>query len=226
MKKEFAITENVKKFAAAVKSIIDAPAGVDRMALVYGDPGLGKTETALWWVNQFGNGAAFVRIIKLMSGRWMLSEIANELGESPAWKTQDLFKQITTALSGTDRVIILDEVDYLAHDARVLETVRDIHDQTNAPIVLIGMNEADRKLKRYRHLWRRFSEVVKFEPLGVHDIRNVFDQISEIEVDNSVIEYVHKSGELTVSMLYRWTQRFERIAKRNNAERITIDDLK
>jgi Cdc6-like AAA superfamily ATPase len=226
MKKEFAVTDNYKRFVAALSAILSAPSGVDRMGLIYGDPGLGKTESAIKWVNDFGSGAVYVRTKKLMTGPWLLGEIVSELGESPAYRTQDLFKQAEEVLRGTDRVVILDEVDYLAHDARVIETIRDIHDMTNSPFIFIGMDQADKKLKRFRHLWRRFSQVVKYEPLGRHDIENVLNQICEVGVDDLIIDYICSSGELTVAVLYRWTMRIEQIGKRAGKDKITIDDMK
>ena len=225
MKKQFALTANVKRFSQAVNNILSAPPGIDRMALVYGDPGLGKTETALWWVNHYGQGAAFVRTKKLMSGRWLLEEIVSELGEQPAYRTSDLFRQAVDALAGTDRVVILDEIDYLAHDPRCIETVRDIHDTTNSPFVFLGMGAADKKLKRYRHLWRRFSQVVRFEPLDKEDVTAVISQICEVPVDNSAIDAICATNNLTVAMLYRWSQRFESLAKSRQLELITADDL-
>jgi len=226
MRKEFAITKNVKRFMSAVMAIIQSPAGIDRMALVFGDPGLGKTETAIWWVNHYGNGAVYVRTKKLMSGRWLLEEIVSELGESPTWRTSDLFKQAVEALAGSDRMVILDEVDYLARDARVIETIRDIHDTTGSPFVFIGMDQADKKLKSFRHLWRRFSQVVRFDPLGQDDVAQVLKQVCEVELDDSFFDLVCGTGEMTVAMLYRWAQRLEQVAKRNGAGRVTADDIR
>jgi len=226
MKKLFAETKNVRRFAVAVNSVLQAPAGIDRMGLVYGLPGLGKTETALWWVAHYGQNAAFVRTKKLMSGRWLLEDIVSELGENPAWRTRDLFQQAVDVLTGTDRVVILDEVDYLSHDARVIETIRDIHDTTNSPFIFIGMSEADKKLKRYRHLWRRFSQVVRFEPLDNEDVRAVLAQICEVAIEDSAIEVICSSDNIGVSMLYRWAQRLEGLARHRDLEKITADDLK
>lgn len=225
MKKDFAITDNVKRFMVLVNGIIEAPAGIERMALVYGDPGLGKTETAMWWANHHGQDAAFIRTKKLMSGRWLLEEIVTELGESPEWRTSDLFRQAVAILAGTNRVVILDEVDYLTHDARVIETIRDIHDTTHSPFIFIGMDQADKKLKRYRHLYRRFSQIIRFDPLTKDDVTNVMKQICDIPVDGSAIDSVCSVGSTSVAMLYRWAERFERIARTRDLKKITADDL-
>jgi len=225
MKKEFAITSNVKRFMVLVNGIMDAPSGIDRMALMYGDPGLGKTETAMWWVNHYNREAAFIRTKKLMSGRWLLEEIVSELGESPAWRTKDLFDQAIAVLMGTNRIVILDEIDYLTHDARVIETIRDIHDITHSPFIFIGMDQADKKLKRFRHLYRRFSQIVRFESLTRDDVVDVMKQICEIPFDDSAINTICSSANITVAALYRWADRFERIARARSLELISAVDI-
>lgn len=186
MKKEFALTTNAKRFEAAMNALIASPPGIDRMALAYGDPGLGKSEAALRFVNVHGAGAAFIRTKKLMSGRWLLEELVAELGEAPAYRTADLFRQAVDILIGSDRLVIFDEADYLTHDAKIIETLRDLHDVTGAPMCLVGMDQADKKLKRYRHLWRRFSQIVKFEGLTVKDVSAVLGQICEAPVSDDL----------------------------------------
>jgi hypothetical protein len=54
---------------------------------------------------------------EVMSGRWLLEEIVAELGESPAYRTSDLFRQCVEQLLSRPRTLIIDEVDYLAYDA-------------------------------------------------------------------------------------------------------------
>ncbi|ACL06458.1 prophage MuSo1, DNA transposition protein, putative [Desulfatibacillum aliphaticivorans] len=223
MRKKFAITSNVKRFTAAVNGIMQAPPGIDRMALVYGDPGLGKTETCAWWVNHHGQNAAYVPTKKLMSGRWLLEEIVMELGEAPAYRTCDLFRQAVEILAGTDRLLILDEADYLTRDKAVLETIRDIHDATRSPILLVGMEKADTKLRRHRHLWRRFSEVERFKPLTMEDIAAVFEQICEYPVDSSAVEAVHGFGSVTVSLLYRLCRFMEESVIKHGLDHVTAD---
>lgn len=227
MRLEFAETKNVKRFVTALRQVLTAPPGIERMMLVYGDPGLGKSETALWWVNRHGRGAALIRTKKLMSGRWLLEELVAELGEAPAFRTSDLFRQAVDLLLGTDRVVIFDEVDYLTRDAAVLETLRDIQDTTKNPMIFIGMDQADKKLRRYRHLWRRFSQVVKYEPLDREDVEMVLGQICEVRYDPGVIDNVmnHHQGKVTAANLYRWAQAIEGVARRRKLDLVTVGDL-
>ena len=65
---------------------------------------------------------------------------------------------------------------------KTIETLRDIHDETGCPIIFIGMGLAHRKLERYKHLYDRFSEILKFETFGVNDIGLIINQLSEMYI--------------------------------------------
>lgn len=59
MHKLFVKTRNVKNFIGLMNNLIDKSNEVPKMGLVYGDPGLGKTQTAVWWATR--NDAVYVR---------------------------------------------------------------------------------------------------------------------------------------------------------------------
>lgn len=223
MKKVFARTGNVIAFTNAMTRLQKREQGIPGMSLVFGEPGLGKTRTALWWAAQEGNGV-FIRTKKLMTGRWLLEEIVGELGETPSHRVSDLFRQIRAQLLSRPRTIIIDEVDYLAYDARVLETLRDIHDDTDAPVVMIGMNEADKKLMRYKHLYDRFSEVVPFRSLSGEDVASIADQICEVKLTKDAVAHIHQTANRFRQVMV-WLYKAESIARTNNLTQVTADDL-
>jgi len=224
VKKQFVKVSNVRHFLDAMVSLKTRQEGIPGMALVYGEPGYGKTATALWYVAQ-DDGAIFIRTKKLMSGRWLLEELVAELGEAPAWRTSDLFRQAQDALLEKPRIVFIDEVDYLTYDARVIETLRDLHDITGAPFVYIGMSQADKKLARYKHLYDRFSQIVKFQPLSLDDVRLTAETICEAKLEDSALKWVwDKSGgkfRRVVVCLYLC----ERMAKTNKGKVVTARDL-
>lgn len=49
MKKVFVKTNNVKRFITMMNNLQNRAEGVPGMGLVYGEPGLGKTQTINWW---------------------------------------------------------------------------------------------------------------------------------------------------------------------------------
>ena len=189
MKKVFVKTNNVKRFITMMNNLQNRAEGVPGMALVYGEPGLGKTQTINWWA--FKNSAILVRCTQLMSARWLLSEILEEMGEIYGYKISDCFKLVVRNLLVNPQIIIIDEVDYLTADSRAVETLRDIHDKTNVPIVLVGMINAKSRLKKFNHLYDRLSEIVKFEKFSKNDIKTIVQELSEVEMTECAIRYIY-----------------------------------
>ncbi len=189
MKKVFVKTNNVKRFITMMNNLQNRAEGVPGMGLVYGEPGLGKTQTINWWA--FKNNAILVRCTQLMSARWLLSEILEEMGEIYGYKISDCFKLVVRNLLVNPQIIIIDEVDYLTVDSRAVETLRDIHDKTNVPIVLVGMINAKSRLKKFNHLYDRLSEIVKFEKFSKNDIKTIVQELSEVEMTDCAIRYIY-----------------------------------
>ena len=189
MKKVFVKTNNVKRFITMMNNLQNRAEGVPGMALVYGEPGLGKTQTINWWA--FKNSAILVRCTQLMSARWLLSEILEEMGEIYGYKISDCFKLVVRNLLVNPQIIIIDEVDYLTADSRAVETLRDIHDKTNVPIVLVGMINAKSRLKKFNHLYDRLSEIVKLEKFSKNDIKTIVQELSEVEMTECAIRYIY-----------------------------------
>ena len=169
MHKLFVKTRNVKNFIGLMNNLIDKSNEVPKMGLVYGDPGLGKTQTAVWWATR--NDAVYVRAQNKMTSRWLMEKIVFELGESPSRKMANLMEQCIAHLRLKPQVIIIDEVDYLISRCKIVETLRDVHYLTGAPVVLIGMQEAKTKLGKFG---------IYIMHYGICAILVLFDKISNV----------------------------------------------
>lgn len=218
MKKIFVKTTNVKNFIGLVESLINKPKNIPKMGLVYGEPGLGKSQTALWLACKYDG--IFLRASNLMTGRWLLEEMVKELDEIPRYLTSDNFNLIVKKLKQNPQVIFIDEIDYLMNNCKTIETLRDIHDETNCPIIFIGMGLAHRKLERYKHLYDRFSEILKFETFGVNDLSQIIGQLSEIPFTPDAVEYIHSKYN-RFRQIVQLINQMETFAKDNNLAEIT-----
>ena len=218
MNKIFVKTQNVKNFIGLVENLINKPKNISKMGLVYGEPGLGKSQTALWLACKYDG--IFLRASNLMTGRWLLEEIVKELDEIPRYLTSDNFNLVVKKLKQNPQVIFIDEIDYLMNNYKSIETLRDIHDETGCPIIFIGMGLAHRKLERYKHLYDRFSEILKFETFGVNDLSQIIEQLSEITFTPDAIEYIHSKFN-RFRQIVQLINQMETFAKDNNLAEIT-----
>ena len=190
MKKVFVKTNNVKRFITMMNNLQNRPEGVPAMGLVYGEPGLGKTQTINWWA--FKNDAILVRCTQLMTAKWLLNEILDYMTEIPYY-TSDCFNAVVRNLILNPKVLIVDEIDYLTIDSKAIEILRDIHDKTNVPVILVGMTSANSRLKKFSQLYDRISEIVKFEKFSKADIKTIVNELSEIEMTDCAIKYIYSN---------------------------------
>ena len=223
MRKLFVKTHNVKRFIGLMNNLIDKSNEVPKMGLVYGDPGLGKTQTAVWWATK--NDAVYVRAQNKMTNKWLLEKIVYELGESPSRKMADLIEQCISHLRLKPQVIIIDEVDYLINRMKIVETLRDLHDLTGAPIVLIGMQESKTKLGKYRHLYDRISEILEFKPFSKEDVEVIVEELSEIKISDEAREiFFEKKNRFR--QIIKGIALLENLAKTNGLLKIDTKQVK
>lgn len=218
MNKIFVKTQNVKNFIGLVENLQNKPKNIPKMGLVYGEHGLGKSQTALWLACKYD--AIYLRATNLMTGRWLLEELVKELDEIPRFLTSDNFNLVVKKLKQETKIIFIDEIDYLMNNYKSIETLRDIHDQTGCPIIFIGMGLAHRKLERYKHLYDRFLEIVRFECFEVKDISQIISQLSEVPFTPESVEYIHKKYN-RFRQIVQLINQMETFAKDNNLTKIT-----
>ena len=222
MKKIFVKTKNVRAFVALAERLKNAKSNIPKIGLVYGEPGLGKTNTVLWWTLK--QNAVLVTATNGMSRIWFLKTLVKELGEEPKKSSYDLFDQAVTKLIEKPRMLIVDEVDYLVDSTRAIETVRDLHDKTGIPVLLVGMGAVDKKLKRFKHLYDRILGIYKFVPFDFDDIKQIVTTLCEIPVDDDVIEIISKNAnrlrQIVIHIL-----KIEELAQTNGYKKITKHEL-
>lgn len=222
MKSIFVKTKNVKAFISLANKLKNKQGNMPRMGLVYGEPGLGKTNAIIWWALQ--QDAIIVTAKNGMSARWFLSELVTELGESPQYMTSALFEQAVNKLVEKPRMLIVDEIDYLACKDKAIETIRDLHDKTGIPVLMVGMGAVDKKLSRYKHLYDRIIEMYKFSSFDIDDVKEIVESLCEVKVSEEVIKIIHQNSN-RFRQIVKIINRIENIAETNSYEFININEL-
>ena len=217
MKKIFVKTNNVKNFIGLVENLQNKQKNIPKKGLVYGEPGLGKSQTALWLACKYDG--IYLRCSNIMTSRVLLEEFVKELDEN---LTSDNFNIVVKKLKANPQVIFIDEIDYLMNNYKTIETLRDIHDETDCPIVFVGMGLAHRKLERYKHLYDRFSEIVKFEVFSVGDLKQIFEQLAEVKITTDSIEYIHKKYN-RFRQIVQLINQLEIVVQENNLDEINLE---
>lgn len=222
MRKLFASHKNAGRFLAGMEAVETPIGGRIGMALFFGPPGTGKTEMAQHYVAQ--RDLPYVRATDITSRRSLLSSIVAELGEAPMFRSDDLFRQAVDHLLEQPRPLFIDEVDYLMRGGMV-EVLRDLNDMTNVPVIMIGMQHADKSLRRFAHFFDRITSVVRFEVLDEADVAGMAKQLCEVELDQDACAFIHGNSQGKLRRITMWFARAEKVARVNKLETVTAAHL-
>lgn len=172
MNKTFIRTDNFNKVAAAVEALVNRDPSLPGLGLIYGKWGYGKTEVVDAY---YGHGETFyIRMLETWNARRLLEEMGHiaKIGEA-IFRLDRLCDQVITGFRRWGRPLFIDEADYLFNGgSRMLNIIRDIHDMTKVPIILIGMEAIHGKLQKHGQFFSRIlpAAIVEFQPVSTPEI--------------------------------------------------------
>jgi hypothetical protein len=182
---------NAAQLMAAIARAENRAAPEKSWVLVEGDVGYGKSKCTLRTAVM--KDAAFVRAKAGWTPRWALADLAGVLSVQPFHRTEDLLRAITIELMQRPKMIFVDEIDHAARTERVLETLRDVTDQTECILVAIGMKGARGLMKRYPQIFSRVTEIVTFGPASVDDVKLMCAELTEVKIADGLAERIQKA---------------------------------
>ena len=191
--------------------------------MVYGEHGLGKTHSIIWWATR--NDAIYVRANNEMTQNGLLKAIVEELGERAFFYMQENYNLILKHLKQNPQIIIVDEVDYLVGSKNVIEILRDIQDNTGVPIILVGMGAMDKKIARFKHFEDRIYKKLKFEHFDENDIKEILESMTELNFTDDAITYLATRTN-QFRQLVKVVNKIEKVAETNQIKELDEQLLK
>jgi len=218
MRYRIAIVRNIERLQEAYESLEGRDQGTPGMGLIYGYTGLGKSTAVAWLLNQVRG--LQVRALACWTPSGMLGALMRELGAAPLNRSAAMVDHIVAELRRSGRPVFVDESDYLLRDTRMLETLRDIHDSSGAPVVLIGMEGIERKLVHRPQLAGRISQWVEFAPTDLADARVLADTVCEVGIADDLLEQLHRQAKGSIRLMVVGLSRIEALAKGQRLEQV------
>lgn len=125
----------------------------------------------------------------------MLMSMARELDiEARRLANAEAMDAIIRRLSETDRPLMVDEADYVVERKLLTDTLRDIHDLSSVPVVLIGMHGIEKRIRGNEQFTGRIAQWVAFEGLDREDARLLADGVCEVEVADDLLAQLHEAA--------------------------------
>jgi DNA transposition AAA+ family ATPase len=223
MKPVVAPVKNVLSTQIALETLLQRSYGVPGIGLLHGASGLGKTTTTTYLYNQVNGLYVSTRAHDSTSS--LLQRIVEELGSQPKHRISKNVDFIIEQMSMHERPLFIDEADYLMNDKRLLETIRDLYDGTEVPIILIGMDQIARRISSHKQFYNRISEWVEFKPADNDDVLTMANALldHDIEVDEELLDHLRVSSGGELRRITIGLQKIESLAIANELDLVTLD---
>jgi DNA transposition AAA+ family ATPase len=165
--------------------------------------------------------AVYVRVYQDWTPRAMLARICQDLNGMNPGSVALAKSVIVEELDSRPRVILMDEADRLSNAN--IEHLRDIHDETGSPIILIGEPSLYGRLKARRRVWERVTRVVEFGPVTDEDVVVFGVKACDLKIAAPAAQYLVKRCQGSFRLLYHLMIDTERSARANNTKEVSLE---
>ncbi len=222
MKDLFVKTSNYVAFEAGINKALSRGALEATNVLVFGPPGTGKTENIDYWAVQ--NDAIHLRANEGWTPRQFMKELATKAGIDSTGSAHALFERLLSYMVGTGTPLVIDEVNFcLADNAAVMEKIRDFSDRTETLVVYAGDERVIPKIGRHAQIASRFAAVVEFKMATLPDVRQLCDELAEVQIADDLVGYLHHQSGGRVRNVIDGIAVAERIGKKTSG-RVALAD--
>lgn len=164
------VTANTVLFAELMERVQTRHRDLPGLGVFYGWAGLGKTKAAIAAANRAC--AYYLEVGESWTKAKFCKALLTELGLPPRGTVADMVDAIIVALMDTRRPLIIDEFDHVVR-RNYVETIREIHDKSGAPIVLIGEEMLPHKLQQWERFHSRILDWVAAQPCDGTDVASL-----------------------------------------------------
>jgi DNA transposition AAA+ family ATPase len=189
-----AMLKNVAAIYTLAEELRSRPPHLPGIGVVHAPSGYGKTHGAIYVQNRMQ--ALRVEVGDSWTKRTLLQRILIEAGQQPHGTIADMAEQAIMFL-GDDplRPLIIDEADKLV-DKGMIELVREIHEHSQAPILLIGEELLPAKLARIERTHNRILSWVAAQPCDAEDTRALANLFCEdLKLSDDLLEAIRTRSE-------------------------------
>ena len=155
----------------ALNKLIERQDGLPGLGVFYGPSGFGKTTTTVVIANEVN--AYYVQMRSAWTRKALLDKILMEMGITPMPTVAQMLDQICAQLAASRRALIIDEFDYAAEKANMVELIRDIYEGSQVPILLVGEERLPNKLKKFERFHGRVLAWVAAQPVSIDDAKKL-----------------------------------------------------
>jgi len=203
---------NLTLVRSALEELTGRAGGLPSLGVLYGPAGYGKSTALLAVAN--ATRAYYIQMRSVWNAKALMQKILIEMGlPTKVVRTRksktgegetafgrdltvaEMLDQVGTQLAASRRPLIIDEFDYCVGGAGMVELVRDIHEISQAPIILSGEEHLPLKLQRWERFHGRVLSWIAAAPVSLADARELAPIYCNVACADDFLELlVDKSG--------------------------------
>ena len=212
---------NVQQMLKLADTLINRNINLPGLGVFSGFSGYGKTVAANYVRNT--KRAHLIEVRSYWTQKAFAEGLLNALHvPSPKGTIPQLISQATRILGDDpDRLLIIDEADILV-DKGMIELVRDIHDEAQVPIILVGEELLPQKLEASERTHNRVLEWVMAEPCDLSDVSALAKMFCpDIEVHEELLAEIIHQTEGRARRIVTTLNRVKKQARNDGLEKIS-----
>ncbi|MGF3028001.1 AAA family ATPase [Methylobacterium aquaticum] len=185
-----AILKNVANMLILIETVRQRPELSSGFGMFYGPSGYGKSVAATYAQNR--EGCIYLQVREYWTRKDFYTKFLQELGhKKPRGTNSQMMEEIIFTLgSGSGQAVIIDEADKLV-DKKMIELVRDIQETTGVPVILVGEEQLDQKLRRYERVHGRVLDSKKALPCDAEDALELAAKIAPgVEIADDLLHHI------------------------------------
>lgn len=220
----FAPLRNVSALVGLIDRVQNRNPALPGMACYYGWSGYGKTTAGIYAANKFN--AVLVQVKSHWGPKYLLQVIARECALEPRKGDSigHLAEMIAQSLAVNDVPLLVDEADHLVK-RKAIELMRDIHEASGAPVILIGEESMPQKIKEWERVHGRMLDWVAAQPGEMDDVIHLAKSYAEgIEIAPDLQAAILDASHKSIRRICVNLDRIAEHARTRGLKRMALDD--
>lgn len=216
---------NVALFLSGVTRTLERPRHLPGFISFTGPAGYGKTTAAIYSINKCR--AYYIDCRDSWNKKAFFLNLCQRMGLKARATIAEMNDQICEQLLVSGRPLVIDQVDNVVARGYI-ESLRDIHDGAgNAPIILIGEDDLNNKLKRWERVHSRVLDFILARPADYSDaehLRSLYCRRAAI--GNDLLAHIHRGAAGSCRRICVNLERYEKEAISRGLDTIDLNDVK
>jgi hypothetical protein len=161
---------NIAVLESLLVRIIERPDHLPGIGIFSGPSGFGKSTAVAYVVSH--RDAIYMEVRSTATKKSFLTALLNSMGHKPARTVAEMADQVAEDLLLSNRPLLLDEADNLV-ERNLIELVRDLYEQSKAPVILIGEERLPQKLTAWERFHGRVMDWQQALPADAKDVQTL-----------------------------------------------------